>query len=433
MRMYIVGGESMTRKDRTEGIYSRREVLDAGEREQYYIAQIKELLQYAYRYSDDVKKRFDRAQFNVEKFSSLADLKYVPILKKSELIFLQSIGPRLGGMLTKDIGELRRIYLSPGPIFDPEDKDEDYWGYTEAFYSVGFRPGDTVHVAFNYHLSPAGLVFEEPLRNLDCAVIPAGQSTDMMTHIDIMHKLKVTGFVGAPSYLLLLAQKAEEKGYNLRKDFALEVAFVTGERFTEKTRATLEKKFEMVLRQAYGTADVGCIGYECYYNTGLHISNRCYVEICHPDTGVPLKDGEVGEVVVTVFNKTYPLIRFATGDLSYIDPSPCSCGRMGHRLGGILGRVDTTARIKGLFVYPHQVEQLMADFEEVKRWQIEVTNTDGIDEMVLFIEVADTFTREDELLHIFRERIKLRPTVKVVPPNTLVSNLRLIEDKREWD
>lgn len=423
----------MTRKDRTEGIYSRKEVLDTGEREQYYIAQVKELLQYAYRYSDDVKKRFDRAQFNVEKFSSLADLKYVPILKKSELIFLQSIGPRLGGMLTKDIGELRRIYLSPGPIFDPEDKDDDYWGYTEAFYSIGFRPGDIVHVAFNYHLSPAGLVFEEPLRNLECAVIPAGQSTDMMTHIDIMHKLKVTGFVGAPSYLLLLAQKAEEKGFNLRKDFALEVAFVTGERFTEKTRALLEKKFEMVLRQAYGTADVGCIGYECYYNTGLHISNRCYVEICHPDTGVPLKEGEVGEVVVTVFNKTYPLIRFATGDLSYIDTSPCSCGRMGPRLGGILGRVDTTARIKGLFVYPHQVEQLMADFEEIKRWQIEVTNTEGIDEIVLFIEAPDTFAREDELLHVFREKIKLRPVVKVVPPNSLGNNLRPIEDKREWD
>lgn len=423
----------MTRKDRTEGIYSRREVLDSTEREQYYVAQIKDLLQYAYRYSDDVKKRFDRAQFNVEKFSLLSDLKYVPILKKSELIFLQSIGPRLGGMLTKDIGELRRIYLSPGPIFDPEDKDEDYWGYTEAFYSVGFRPGDIVHVAFNYHLSPAGLVFEEPLRNLDCAVVPAGQSTDMMTHIDIMHKLKVTGFVGAPSYLLLLAQKAEEKGFNLRKDFALEVAFVTGERFTEKTRTALEKKFEMILRQAYGTADIGCIGYECYYNTGLHISNRCYVEICHPDTGVPLKEGEVGEVVVTVFNKTYPLIRFATGDLSYIDTSSCSCGRMGHRLGGILGRVDTTARIKGLFVYPHQVEQLMADFEEIKRWQIEVTNAEGIDEMVLFIEVSEPFTREDDLLHVFREKIKLRPIVKVLEPNSLGNNLRPIEDKREWD
>ena len=163
----------MTRKDRTEGIYSRREVLDESERRQYNLIQLKDLLSYAYRYSEDVKKRFDRAQFNVEKFKTLSDLKHIPILKKKELIFLQTMGPRLGGLLTKDIGELRRVFLSPGPIFDPEDRHDDYWGYTEAFYSVGFRPGDAVQVTFNYHLAPAGLMFEEPLRNLGCASIPA--------------------------------------------------------------------------------------------------------------------------------------------------------------------------------------------------------------------------------------------------------------------
>jgi len=145
----------MTRKDRTEGIYNRREVLDESERRQYCLIQLKDLLSYAYRYSEDVKKRFDRAQFNVEKFKTLSDIKHIPLLKKKELIFLQSIGPRLGGLLTKDIGELKRIFLSPGPIFDPEDRMDDYWGYTEAFYSVGFRPGDVVQVTFNYHLSPA--------------------------------------------------------------------------------------------------------------------------------------------------------------------------------------------------------------------------------------------------------------------------------------
>ena len=161
----------MTRKDRTEGIYSRREVLDESERRQYCLIQLKDLLSYAYRYSEDVKKRFDRAQFNVEKFKTLSDIKHIPILKKKELIFLQSMGPRLGGLLTKDIGDLKRIFLSPGPIFDPEDRGEDYWGYTEAFYSVGFRPGDAVQNTFNYQLTPAGLMFEEPLRNLGCAVI----------------------------------------------------------------------------------------------------------------------------------------------------------------------------------------------------------------------------------------------------------------------
>jgi len=421
----------MTRKDRTEGILSRKEVLDAGERQKYYQLQLKELLNYAYRYSEDVKKRFDRAQFSVDKFKTLNDLKHIPILKKKELIFLQSMGPRLGGLLTKDIGELHRIFMSPGPIFDPEDREENYWGWTEGFYATGFRRGDIVQITFNYHLTPAGLMFEEPLRNLGCAVIPAGPG-NTNTQLDIMQKLRVTGYVGTPSYLMHLAQKGEEKGLNLRKDLFLEVAFVTGEKFSEKMRNTLEKKFDLIMRQGYGTADVGCIGYECFHKNGLHLSNKAYVEICHPDTGIPLKEGEVGEIVVTTFNKTYPLIRLATGDLSYIDYSPCPCGRTSPRLGNIVGRVDTTARIKGMFVYPHQVEQVMASFEEIKRWQIEVTNPGGIDEMTLYIE-ATSFKREAELLHIFREKIKIRPVLKILVPGTLPPQIRPIEDKRKWD
>jgi len=421
----------MTRKDRTEGIFSRKEVLDDSERQQFYLIQLKELLKYAYRYSEDVKKRFDRAQFSVDKFKNISDLKHIPILKKKELIFLQSMGPRLGGLLTKDLGELRRIFLSPGPIFDPEDRSDDYWGWTEGFYASGFRTGDVAQITFNYHLNPAGLMFEEPLKKLGCAVVPAGPG-NINTQLDIMQKLRVTGFVGTPSYLMHLAQKAEENGLNLRKDLYLEVAFVTGEKFSEKMRSTLEKKFDLIMRQGYGTADVGSVGYECFHKTGLHISNRAYVEICHPDTGIPLKDGEVGEIVVTAFNKTYPLIRLATGDLAYIDRSPCPCGRTSPRLGNIVGRVDTTARIKGMFVYPHQVEQVMAGFEEVKRWQIEVTNPGGLDEMTLLIE-AGNFKREDELLHTFREKIKLRPELKILNPGSLPPQIKPIEDKRKWD
>ncbi|RQD59336.1 MAG: phenylacetate--CoA ligase family protein [Desulfonatronovibrio sp. MSAO_Bac4] len=421
----------MTRKDRTEGILTRKEVLDQSERQKFYQIQLKDLLTYAYRYSEDVKKRFDRAQFNVEKFKTLNDLKHIPILKKKELIFLQSMGPRLGGLLTKDLGELRRIFLSPGPIFDPEDKSDDYWGWTEGFYASGFRTGDIVQVTFNYHLTPAGLMFEEPLRNIGCSVVPSGPG-NTNTQLEIMQKLRVTGFVGTPSYLMHLAQKGEEKGLNLRKDLFLEVGFVTGEKFSEKLRSTLEKKFDLIMRQGYGTADVGCIGYECFHKNGLHVANRAYVEICHPDTGISMKEGEVGEIVVTTFNKTYPLIRLATGDLSYIDYAPCSCGRTSPRLGNIVGRVDTTARIKGMFVYPHQVEQVMSVFEEVKRWQIEVTNPGGIDEMILYVE-ASSFRRDSELLHSFREKIKIRPVLKVLAPGTLPPQIRPIEDKRTWE
>lgn len=230
-----------------------------------------------------------------------------------------------------------------------------------------------------------------------------------------------------------LAQKAEEKGINLRKDLFQEVAFVTGERLSEKMRNQLEKKFDIILRQGYGTADVGCIGYECFHKTGLHISNRCYVEICHPDTGIPLKDGEVGEIVVTSFNKTYPLIRLATGDLSYIDRAPCACGRTSPRLGSIVGRVDTTARIKGMFVYPHQVEQVMARFEDIKRWQIEVIN-------------PGRHRRDDPLCGSQQlpsgRRAAAPPSAnasscvrnsRCLPPATLPPQIKPIEDKREWD
>ncbi len=420
----------MTRKDRTEGIYSRLEVLDESERKQYFLIKLKEVLKYAYRYSEEVKKRFDRAQFDVNKFKTLNDIKYIPILKKKELIFLQSMGPRLGGLLTKDLGKMRRIFMSPGPIFDPEDRVSDYWGWTAGFFAAGFRPGDIVQNCFNYHLNPAGLMFEEPLRNLECAVIPAGPG-NTNTQLEIMQKLRVTGYVGTASYLTHLGLKAEEKGINPRKDLFLEVGFVTAEKLHEKVRNALESKFDIILRQGYGTADVGCIGYECYHKTGLHLSNRVYVEICHPDTGIPLKEGEVGEVVVTSFNKTYPLIRLATGDLSYIDSGPCPCGRTTPRLGAIIGRVDTTARIKGLFVYPHQIEQVMANFEEIKRWQLEVTNPGGIDEVTLYVEAVN-FKRQDELLHNFREKIKIRPNLKVVPPGTLPADGKQIVDKRSW-
>jgi len=274
-------------------------------------------------------------------------------------------------------------------------------------------------------------MFEEPLRNLGCAVMPAGAG-NAATQLEVMQKLRVSGYVGTPSYLQHLAQKAEERGLNLRKDMVLEVAFVTGEKFSEKLRSQLEKKFDLIMRQGYGTADAGCIGYECYHKTGLHVANRCFVEICHPDTGIPLKDGEVGEVVVTAFNKTYPLIRLATGDLSYLDRASCPCGRSSPRLANIIGRVDTTARIKGMFVYPHQVEQVILRFEEIKRWQIEVTNPGGVDEMILSIE-SSGFKREDELLHLFREKIKLRPEIRILTPGTLPPQIKLIEDKRVWD
>ena len=322
-----------------------------------------------------------------------------------------------------------REELKVGFIYDNDESTPYTYNFSLAKDALEKKYGEKVDILTCSNVLDDQM--EEPLRNLACSVVPTGP-TEAATQLDIMQKLRVSGYVGTPSFLMHLAQKAEEKGLNLRKDLFLEVAFVTGERLSEKMRSQMEKKYDIIMRQGYGTADVGCIGYECFHRTGLHIANRCYVEICHPDTGIPLKDGEVGEIVVTAFNKTYPLIRLATGDLSYIDRTPCPCGRTSPRLGNIVGRVDTTARIMGMFVYPHQVEQVMSRFEEIKRWQIVVRNPDGIDEMTLNVEASE-FKREDELLHQFREKIKLRPILKVLAPGSLPPQLKPIDDKRHWD
>ena len=211
-----------------------------------------------------------------------------------------------------------------------------------------------------------------------------------------MQKLRVSGYVGTASYLMHLAQKAEEKGIQPAQGSLSGSGFSSPANAYSPKDAQPARKRSSTSSFARATARPtwAASARGCFHKTGLHISNRCYVEICHPDTGIPLKDGEVGEIVVTSFNKTYPLIRLATGDLSYIDRAPCACGRASPRLGSIVGRVDTTARIKGMFVYPHQVEQVMARFEDIKRWQIEVINPGGIDEMILYVE-ASNFHQED--------------------------------------
>ena len=341
------------------------------------------------------------------------------------------MGPRLGGLLTKDIGELRRVFLSPAPSSTPKDRNDDYWGYTEAFYSVGFRPGDAVQVTFNYHLAPAGLMFEEPLRNLGCASIPAGPTdaaTQLRHHAEAA-RFRLRGHAELPH---APCPARRRKGPQPAQGSLPGSGLRDRRTPVGKNRSQMEKKYDIIMRQGYGTADVGCIGYECFQKNGLHISNRCYVEICHPTPAFRSRTAKWAEVVVTAFNKTYPLIRLATGDLSYIDRTPCSCGRTSPRLGSIVGRVDTTARIKGMFVYPHQVEQVMARFEEIKRWQIEVTNPGGVDEMVLYVE-ASNFKRKEELQHLFRERIKLRPELRILAPGSLPPQIKPIEDKRVWD
>jgi phenylacetate-CoA ligase len=335
----------------------------------------------------------------------------IPVLRKKEVIELQA-EEGLGWMLTVAPGRLRRIYQSPGPILDPEGAAPDYWGWTEAFYAAGFRPGDLVQMTFSYHLTPAGHMLEEPLREIGCAVIPAGPgNTD--TQIDLMSQLPVTGFVGMASYLKVIGEKAAARGLDLHKDLNLQAAFVAAEKLTETLRAELEDLFGMRVRQGYGTADVGAVAYECPHLGGMHLSTRAWVEIVDPATGMPVDEGETGEVVVTPFADAYPLVRLATGDLSALVLEQCPCGRTSARLSGILGRVDDTAKVKGQFVYPSQAAKVMEQFPQITAWRLVVDNPGGRD--ALTVELACSGELETAAFQeSFQARLKLRPAVEVV-------------------
>ena len=248
-----------------------------------------------------------------------------------------------------------------------------------------------------------------------------------------MQELPVTGFVGMTSFLKSLGEKAVEKGLDPRRDFRLQVGFVAAERLPESLRSEVQEMFGMLIRQGYGTADVGCIAYECPELGGMHLSSRCFVEICDPATGRPLPEGQVGEVVVTPFTPDYPLIRLATGDLSRLSEAPCACGRTAPKLMGILGRVDDTAKVRGQFLYPSQVALALKRFPQILRHQVVVGNADGKETLTLRIETngpVDVGT----VGAAFQDGVKLRPTVTILGlGETIPEGAPALVDERTYD
>ena len=414
---------------RTTGYYHDLEIKSREELKSDKWTRLQNIIQLAAEKCLEFKNRLHRAGISPRDITSEKDFLAIPPLPKKNLITLQE--EDINQLLTTDLGNLAHIYMSPGPILDPEGTDDDYWGWAEAFYAAGFRPKDIVQMTFSYHMTPAGLMLEQPLRKLGCAVIPAGPG-NTEAQITLLTKLKATGFVGMASYLKTIAKKAKAAGLDLKKDFNLQVAFVAAEILTPSLRNEVEEMFGMVVRQGYGTADVGCIAYECPEAQGMHLSTRCWVEICHPGTGEPVVPGEIGEVVVTPFSTTYPLIRFATGDLAAIDYSPCPCGRSAPRIKGIFGRTDSTAKVKGQFVYQHQVSQVMAEFPVIINWQLTLTNPQGKDTLTLYVQAREGLD-EKKLIAAFKEKIKLLPVLKVLSAHEELEEPGKIVDKRVWE
>jgi phenylacetate-CoA ligase len=368
------------------------------------------------------------AGINPFECASREALAKLPLTRKRDLIELQKKTPPFGGLNALPRHKAKRVFASPGPIYEMQGKETDSWRMARVLYAAGFRDGDLVHNCFSYHFTPGAFLMEGGARKLGCAVFPGGTGQTEQ-QVQAMVDLKPEGYVGTPSFLRIIVEKAEEMGADIS---SLRKACVSGEALPGVTRRWLNER-GISVRQCYATADIGAIAYETEAEEGMVVEEEILVEIVRPGTGDPVEPGEVGEVVVTTFNHDYPLIRFATGDLSAIMHGRSPCGRSNIRLKGWMGRADQTTKIKGMFVHPEQVAQIAARHPEIHRMRLVVDNPGGQDRMVLHCEIeAGHEALATALVGSLREVTKLRGEVAFVAPGGLLNDGKVIEDSRVY-
>jgi phenylacetate-CoA ligase len=356
-----------------------------------------------------------------------AALAALPVTRKSQLIELQKDKPPFAGLVAAKPGDLARIFLSPGPIFDPEGRRPDWWRLARALYAAGFRRGDLVLNCFSYHLTPAGSMLESGAHALRCAVIPGGVG-NTESQVQAIQGLRPRCFTGTPSFLKIVLDKAAELGADVS---SLARALVSAEALPASLRAELDARGVRTL-QCYASADLGLIAYESEAREGMIVDEALIVEIVRPGTGDPVPEGEVGEVVVTTFNPDYPLVRFATGDLSAVLPGPSPCGRTNMRIKGWMGRADQTTKVKGMFVHPQQIAEILRRHPQIKKARLIVDRVNDNDAMTLNCECAQG---GDALVQAIDETVraltKLHGTVEIVKPGALPNDGKVIEDVRK--
>jgi len=358
--------------------------------------------------------------------NSRAALAKLPVLRKSDIAVLQKEYPPFGGLNVTAPGRVRRLLMSPGPIFEPEGLGDDWWGAARACYAAGFRRGDIVHNAFAYHLTPGGFILESGATALGCAVIPGGVGNTEQQLEAIAH-YRPSGYVGTPDFLKILLDTAEKTGKDAS---SFKRALVSGAALPGSLRDELGKRGVAVL-QCYATAELGVIAYESETREGMIVNETVILEIVRPGTGDPVAAGEVGEVVVTSFNPDYPMIRLATGDLSALMPGVSPCGRTNMRIKGWMGRADQTAKVKGMFVHPKQIAEVAARHPQVTRLRLVVGREAEQDIMTLHAESA---TQDDALAAAIAATLqsltKLKGTVRLVAPGSLPNDGKVIADER---
>ncbi len=366
------------------------------------------------------------AGIDPDEITTEEDLLRLPVLRKSEITRLQAADPPFGGLTTRPAADFDYFFLSPGPIHEPGLADGDWWRIGRFLHVCGIGRGDIVQNCFSYHLTPAGLIFDSAARAVGATVLPAGTGqTDLQ--VKAAAQAGVTGYAGTPDYLKVLLDRADELGIDLSR---IRKAGVTGGALFPSTRSYYGERGINCL-QIYATADVGSIAYETVPDEGLVIDEGVLVEIVTPGTGEPVEEGRIGEVLVTTFNHDYPLIRFATGDLSAFLPGKSACGRTNRRLAGWKGRADQTTKIKGMFVRPEQVAELVASNPAIARARVVVTRQNEMDAMTVQIESrAENVPGLDESVASI---LKLRGEVEIHKPGTLPDDGKVIDDQRSYE
>jgi phenylacetate-CoA ligase len=364
---------------------------------------------------------------------SRAALARIPVLRKSDLMELQAANPPFGGFADASTLAGSRVFLSPGPLWEPQGAGADPWASARAFHAAGIRPGDVVHNAFSYHMTPGGFILDEGARALGCTVFPAGTGNTEM-QVDAAAALRPSVYCGTPDFLKVMLDKAAETGRDLS---SFRLGLVSGGALFPSLRAEYRDRGVSVL-QCYATAEFGVIAYESSApdgepNPGMIVNEDLIVEIVRPGTSTPVREGEVGEVVVTSFNSAYPMVRLGTGDLSAILPGVSPCGRTNLRIRGWMGRADQRTKIKGMFVDPKQVDEVVRRHPEVTKARLVVTRDGERDAMTLQVEgLAEGAFDPSMVEATLREVTKLGGTVVLVADGSLPNDGKVIADERDY-
>ena len=362
-----------------------------------------------------------------------AALATLPVLRKPDLMKMQEANPPFGGLADADALQGNRVFMSPGPVWEPQGLGVDPWASARALFAAGFRSGDMVHNSLAYHMTPGGFILDEGARALGCLVFPAGVG-NTEAQVDAALRLKPSGFTGTPDYLKTILEKADELGSDLS---SIKRALVSGGALFPSLRQYYTDRGVSVL-QSYATADLGVIAYESADangapHPGMIVNEDMIVEIVRPGTNDPVPEGEVGELVVTTLNPGYPLVRFGTGDLSAMLPGRSPCGRTGSRIQGWMGRADQRTKVKGMFVDPKQVAEILKAHPEIARARLVVSRSNDADAMTLMVEpAAGTTPVVKDIEATLTAIAKLRGTVEIAAPSSLPNDGKVIADERDY-